>query len=69
MAEFTGRKLLKGKRIKRRRPRIVRSKAEREAERLSLSRRLYGALGAASPVRRIDPITGEVIEEMPARKG
>jgi hypothetical protein len=29
---------------------------------LARERRLTGSAGAASPVRRIDPITGEVIE-------
>jgi hypothetical protein len=27
------------------------------------SERRYGTLGAASPVRRIDPVTGKLIEE------
>ena len=29
----------------------------------------YGSQGAASPVRRIDPVTGEVIETIPAKIG
>ena len=29
----------------------------------SLKKRLYGSQGAASPVRRIDPVTGEVIRD------
>ena len=29
--------------------------------------RLFGSQGAASPVRKIDPVTGEVIEIIPAR--
>ena len=30
--------------------------------------RLFGSQGAASPVRKIDPITGEVIAVIPARE-
>jgi hypothetical protein len=67
MTEFTGRKLLKGKK-RMARPRIIRSEKEREAERRSFNLRRYGSLGAASPVRKIDPGTGQVIKEIPARK-
>jgi hypothetical protein len=34
----------------------------------ALNKRLYGTQGAASPVRRIDPATGAVIEVIPASK-
>jgi hypothetical protein len=30
--------------------------------------RLFGSQGAASPVRKIDPVTGEVIGIIPARE-
>ena len=30
--------------------------------------RLFGSQGAASPVRKIDPVTGKVIAVIPARK-
>jgi hypothetical protein len=48
---------------KERRPAVKKRAADVRAEyQQARERRLFGSLGAASPVRRIDPKTGEVIE-------
>lgn len=43
-------------------------KADKELERQRELKRQYGSLGAASPVRKIDPATDKVIAIIPARK-
>jgi hypothetical protein len=47
--------------------RVDRWQLERAASRSKARHALYGRLGAASACRRIDPKTGKVIEEIPAR--
>jgi hypothetical protein len=56
-------KLFKKTPNKERRPAVKKRAADVRAEyQQARERRLFGSLGAASPVRRIDPKTGEVIE-------
>jgi hypothetical protein len=54
-------KLFKKTPKKRRRPPIKKTAAANAEYQRARERLLFGTLGAASPVRRIDPITGEVI--------
>jgi hypothetical protein len=55
-------KLFKKTPNKERRPALKKRPAEIRAEyQQARERLLFGSLGAASPVRRIDPITGEVV--------
>jgi hypothetical protein len=51
------------------RPMVIRKKmpkALRKASYQSKTHWMYGSLGPASPVRRIDPATGEVVAVIPA---
>jgi hypothetical protein len=51
---------------KQRRPALKKRRAEIRAEyQRAREELLFGSLGAASPVRRIDPKTGEVVEIIP----
>jgi hypothetical protein len=45
-----------------------RANINKELERQRELKRQYGSLGAASPVRKIDPATGKVIAIIPIRK-
>jgi len=53
-------------RRKKKRPPRVRSKAMTQYNRAMEDHRKFGSLGAASPVRKIDPATGKVVAIIPA---
>jgi hypothetical protein len=55
-------------RVKYRKPPRRWHAAAKAAEKRAM-KQWYGSHGAASPVRRIDPVTGEVIETIPAKIG
>ena len=59
-------KLFKKTPNKKRRPAVKKRAADIRAEvRKAREGLLFGSLGAASPVKRIDPKTGEVVEIIP----
>jgi len=59
--------IFSGTASKRHRIRTPVSQSVEEEIRQIRDRRLYGSLGPASPVRRIDPKTGSVVEVIKAR--